>query len=255
MGKVYLIGAGPGAPDLITLRAAKLLGEADIVFYDSLANAQLLALAAGAEKIAVGKRCGRHSTAQAFINKRLIDAARKHAVVVRLKGGDPMLFGRAQEEIDALAAAGIAVEVVPGVTAACAASAALGVSLTRRGASRSVAFVTPRVGPGERKTDWVATLLAADTAVVYMGAGEADTIANALMERGLPRTTPVAVVQNASLPGESCRVARLDQLATLAQTSDGPATIVIGEVLRERLAAARPDKIDSPLPVLLQQIS
>lgn len=254
MGKVYLIGAGPGAADLITLRAAKLLGEADIVFYDSLANEELLSLAGRAEKIAVGKRCGRHSTAQTFINKRLVEAARKHAVVVRLKGGDPMLFGRAQEEIDALAAAGIAVEIVPGVTAALAASASLGVSLTRRGISRSVAFVTPRIGPGERKTDWIATLLAADTAVVYMGAGEAEAIANALMERGLARETPVAVVQNASLRGESCCVARLDQLGTLAHTSDGPATIVIGEVLRERLAAARPDEIDS-LPLLLRQIS
>ena len=148
-GKVYLVGAGPGAPDLLTLRAARLLGEADIVFHDALVHPETIALAVRAEKVAVGKRCGRHSTAQRFINKRLVDAAGKHAVVVRLKGGDPMLFGRAQEEIDALAAAGIEFEVVPGITAALAASAGIGVSLTRRGLGRSVAFVTPRVGEGE----------------------------------------------------------------------------------------------------------
>src|SRR5438477_1866417 len=111
-GVVYLIGAGPGAPDLLTLRAAKLLEKANIVFHDALVHPGIIALATRAEKIAVGKRCGKHSTAQKFINKRLIDAARKHRVVVRLKGGDPMLFGRAQEEIAALEAAGIAFEII-----------------------------------------------------------------------------------------------------------------------------------------------
>ena len=135
-GSVHLVGAGPGAPDLITLRAARLIESADIVFYDALVHPDTVALATRAEKIAVGKRCGAHSTAQRFINKRLIDAAATHERVVRIKGGDPMLFGRAQEEIDALTRAGIAVEIVPGVTAAQAASADLGVSLTRRGVSR-----------------------------------------------------------------------------------------------------------------------
>ena len=110
-GKVYLVGAGPGAPDLLTLRAARLLAEADVVFHDALVHPDTIALATHAIKIAVGKRCGRHSTAQRFINKRLIDAVKIHRTVVRLKGGDPMLFGRAQEEIDALVAAGIEVEV------------------------------------------------------------------------------------------------------------------------------------------------
>ena len=154
-GIVHLVGAGPGAPDLLTVRAARLLARADIVFYDALVHPQTLALAERAEKIAVGKRCGKHSTLQRFINKRLIDAAHKHAVVVRLKGGDPMLFGRAQEEIDALQAAGIQCEVVPGVTAALAASADLKISLTRRGISRNVTFVTPRVGAGEDASDWI----------------------------------------------------------------------------------------------------
>ena len=125
-GKVYLVGAGPGAPDLLTLRAARLLERADIVFYDALVHPDTIALAANARKIAVGKRCGKHSTAQQFINKRLVDAAAVHSVVVRLKGGDPMLFGRAQEEIAALEAAGVRYEVVPGITAALAASAEIG---------------------------------------------------------------------------------------------------------------------------------
>src|SRR5215831_4657685 len=136
-GTVYIVGAGPGAPDLLTLRAAKLLEQANIVFHDALVHPDTIALAAQAEKIAVGKRCGKHSTAQRFINKRLVDAASRYAVVVRLKGGDPMLFGRAQEEIAALESAGIRYEVVPGVTAALAASAELGISLTQRGVARS----------------------------------------------------------------------------------------------------------------------
>src|SRR3982751_1600302 len=122
-GTVYLVGAGPGAPDLLTLRAARLLERADIVFHDALVHPDVVALARNAQCIAVGKRCGRHATAQRFINKRLVDAAHTHSVVVRLKGGDPMLFGRAQEEIDALEATGIDYEVVPGITAALAASA------------------------------------------------------------------------------------------------------------------------------------
>src|SRR5258705_2357235 len=149
MGKVYLVGAGPGAPDLLTLRAAEILERAEVVFHDALVHPQTLALATHALKILVGKRSGRLSTAQSFINKRLVDAARKHRVVVRLKGGDPTLFGRAQEEIAALNAAGIAFEVVPGVTAALAAAAEAGVSLTQRGIARSITFVTPRVGEGE----------------------------------------------------------------------------------------------------------
>ena len=237
-GKVFLVGAGPGAVDLLTLRAARLLNEAEVVFHDALVNAEILALAAKAKLIPVGKRCGRFSTAQTFINKQLIDAARKHPVIVRLKGGDPMLFGRAQEEIDALTAAGIEVEVVPGITAALAASAALKVSLTRRGIARNVAFVTPRVGKMELPGDWLASAIAADTAVIYMGAGEADAIAKALIERGRCASTPVAVIENASLSTEHWQFGALRNLAALAENlGAGPAIIVLGEVLRERAQA------------------
>ena len=162
-GVVYLVGAGPGAPDLLTLRAVRLLERADIVFHDALVHPEIVALAARAAKVAVGKRCGKHSTAQNFINKRLVDAAAVHEVIVRLKGGDPMLFGRAQEEIDALESAGIRYEVVPGVTAALAACAELGISLTRRGSVRSVALVTPRVAEGEEASDWATSVAASDS--------------------------------------------------------------------------------------------
>ncbi len=233
-GTVYLVGAGPGAPDLLTLRAARLLAAADIVFHDALVHPDTLALAERAEKIAVGKRCGKHSTAQKFINKRLVDAARGHSIVVRLKGGDPMLFGRAQEEIAALEAAGVRYEVVPGVTAALAAAAELGTSLTQRGVARSVAFATPRVAEGEPPSTWVQSIAAADAGAIYMGAGQAAEIAEALIAAGKPPTTPIAVVESASL-AESRRVfTTLALLPRLASQFSGPAVILIGPQYRAR---------------------
>jgi uroporphyrin-III C-methyltransferase len=232
-GKVFLVGAGPGAPDLLTLRAAELLKRAEVVFYDALVHPDTLALAAHAVKIAVGKRSGRHSTAQKFINKRLIDAARKHSVVVRLKGGDPTLFARAQEEIDALQGAAIAFEIVPGVTSACAAAAELGLSLTRRGVARQVVLVTPRTGEGEAENEWVQSVLAADTAVIYMGAALAAHIAATLIAHGLSPRTPVALVENASLSGTVVCHGVLGELPDLAsRLGHGPAIILLGEVLR-----------------------
>jgi len=230
-GIVYLVGAGPGAPDLLTLRAAELLRRADIVFHDALVHPDTLMLAEKAEKIAVGKRCGRHSTAQRFINKRLVDAARTHELVVRLKGGDPLLFGRAQEEIDALEQAGIEYAIVPGITAALAASAAVGVSMTRRGLSRNVTFVTPRTGAGEQGRDWARSALAADTCAIYMGVGEAAQIAATLMARGASPDLPAVIVESATLSGERRIAVRLADLgAAAAQMITGPAVILLGEV-------------------------
>ena len=259
-GRVFLVGAGPGAPDLLTLRALRLLQQADIVLHDALVHPETLALAGKAKLVQVGKRCGRHATAQSFINKRLVDAARRYACVVRLKGGDPMLFGRAQEELDALAAAGITAEVVPGITAALAASAALGVSLTRRGLSRHVCMVTPRVAQessAATDNDWVSTLLLNDTAVIYMGATQATAIASALIARGKPATTPLALVQDASLPTQRQLLGQLYQLPQLVQQlqaaagpapdkdSAGPILIMLGEVLRERLAGSLADAVEA----------
>lgn len=234
MGKVFLIGAGPGAPDLITVRGAEILRRADIVLHDALVHPDTLALAVRAQKVAVGKRCSRLSTDQRFINRSLVEAARKHDIVVRLKGGDPMLFGRAQEEIGALQAAGIAFEVVPGVTSALAAAAEIGVSLTRRGLSRSVTLATPRIGAGEEATDWTLDLCHGSTAVLYMGVGQAPGIAATLLGRGLSPQTPVVVVESASLP--ESRQFRFT-LSELHQASEkgiaGPAVIMLGEVFRQ----------------------
>jgi uroporphyrin-III C-methyltransferase len=233
-GTVYLVGAGPGAADLLTLRAGRLLAQADIVFFDALVNPEIVSLAERAHKVAVGKRCGRHSTAQRFINKRLVDAAAAHKVVVRLKGGDPMLFGRAQEEIDALVKAGVSFEVVPGVSAALSASADLAVSLTRRGLARSVSFVTPRAGEGEDPGQWLAAALASDTTAIYMGVGQAGAISAALIGAGKPATTPAVILENASLPESHSVAGTIADLPRMAaQGFHGPALILIGEVYRE----------------------
>ena len=237
MGKVYLVGAGPGAPDLLTLRAARLLEAADIVLFDALVHPQTLALAKNARKVNVGKRYGKVSTEQRFINRSLIEAARVHQTVVRLKGGDPMVFGRAQEEIEALEAAGIEFEVVPGVTAALAAAASLGVSLTRRGTARTVAFLTPRVGKGETASEWLPAALGADSVVLYMAAGASQSIATALIDAGKPASTPVALVESASLAEEKYFFTTLEALRTQpSPRGDGPVVMCVGEVFRDRAA-------------------
>jgi uroporphyrin-III C-methyltransferase len=239
-GTVYLVGAGPGAPDLLTLRAAKLLERADIVFHDALVHADTLALAARAVKIAVGKRCGKQSTAQKFINKRLVDAASAYDVVVRLKGGDPMLFGRAHEEIAALELASVRYEVVPGVTAALAAAAEIGTSLTQRGVVRSVTFATPRVGEGEGANNWSNSIAAANAGAIYMGAGQATSIARELVAAGMSPLLPVAIVENASLPDVRVIYTTLAALPAIANAGvAGPALIFIGAQFRARAAPAQ----------------
>jgi len=233
-GTVYLVGAGPGAADLLTLRALRALRRADIVFYDALVAEEILSLSKRAIKIKVGKRSGRHSTAQHFINKQLADAARKHRVIVRLKGGDPMLFGRAHEEIAYLLKQRIQFEVVPGITAALAAAADVQISLTRRGTARSVAFVTPRVGRGQPASSWTRAAFAADTVAIYMGAGEASMIARDLIAAGKPPSTPVAVIENASLPGRVTNFGTLQNLAAVASRgTGGPSLILLGEVFAD----------------------
>jgi uroporphyrin-III C-methyltransferase len=238
-GVVYLVGAGPGAPDLLTLRAARLLGEADIVFHDALVHPETVALATRAEKFAVGKRCGKHSTAQRFINKRLVDAAQTHRVVVRLKGGDPLLFGRAQEEIVALEAAGIAYEVVPGITAALACAAAVGTSLSQRGTVRSIALATPRVGDGEGASDWARGFASADAGAIYMGIGDAAGVAAALRSAGKPAALPVAIVERASLPEQRVVYTTLAELPAIDATQfTGPTLLLIGPQFVDRRATA-----------------
>jgi len=240
-GTVYLVGAGPGAADLLTLRAVRVLAEADIVFHDALIPAEVLALVAKGKLLPVGKRSGRHSTAQTFINKRLADAARRYRVVVRLKGGDPMLFGRAHEEISYLTRQRIEVRVVPGVTAALAASADLGISLSQRGVARSVVFATPREAEGARPSNWAAAVAAADTAVLYMAAGEARSVLDALLAAGLPPGKPMAIVENASVGYALAAGTLADLPALAARCAGGPAVVMIGDVYAALQATASRD--------------
>ena len=245
MGKVYLVGAGPGAPDLLTLRAARLLEEADIVLHDALVHPDTLALAKRARLIDVGKRYGKVSTEQRFIHRALIEAARTHGVVVRLKGGDPMLFARAQEEMDVLDEAGIEYEVVPGVTAALAAAATLGVSLTRRGIARTVAFLTPRVGKDETASEWLPAALGADSVVLYMAAGASQSIAASLIAAGKAADTPVALVESATLPVEKRFFTTLAALRTESlPRAAGPVVMCVGEVFRDRAGVEALDHDD-----------
>jgi uroporphyrin-III C-methyltransferase len=237
-GKVYLVGAGPGAPDLLTLRAARLLAQADVVLYDALVHPEVVALAANAKLFPVGKRCKQLSTDQRFINRLLVESALRHAVVVRLKGGDPMLFSRAREEIDTLDAAGIEYEIVPGITAALAAAAELKTPLTERGVSRSVTFATPRFG-AESQAHKLADAVPGATLVLYMAVGEAEKVAASLLRRGLAPETPVAIVENASLPNARCFHTILARLPSFdASNITGPAIVCVGEVLRH--AGAQP---------------
>lgn len=248
LGKVYLVGAGPGAVDLITLRGAKLLEKADIVFHDALVDLAMLELCPQAIQVPVGKRCGKLSSAQHFINKRLIDAAYKYQVIVRLKGGDPMMFGRADEEIQALKQAGIQVEVVPGITAALAGAAAIQQSLTLRGVSRSVAFVT--VAQANEPEKCVENHLEenqgrplqypnADTLVYYMGRKDSANIAKQLIDNSPNHTsnTPVHILEAVSTKNERHWSSTLGGLAN-GEANDwfditSPALIMVGEALKE----------------------
>jgi len=241
MGKVYLIGAGPGAADLITVRGAKLLALADIVFHDALVEEEMLAYCPQAKKVAVGKRCGKHSTAQKFINKRLVDAAQKYQVIVRLKGGDPMIFGRADEEITELLESGVEVEVVPGITAALAAAASLKQSLTLRGVARSVAFSTQAKATDADNSEPL-PLPTADTVIIYMGRDEATSIAQQLIAQGRPVTTPVRIVESISTQRERSLSLTLADMANGVASDwfDGkaPALLLVGAVFGNRLEHA-----------------
>ncbi|SAL27487.1 uroporphyrin-III C-methyltransferase [Caballeronia terrestris] len=239
MGKVYLIGAGPGAADLITVRGAKLLSRADVVLHDALIEPAMLDYAPNARRIAVGKRCGQRSTAQHFINKQIVDAALEHEVVVRLKGGDPMLFGRADEEMRALEAAGIEYEVVPGITAALASAATLKRSLTLRGVSRSVALATHSRAPD---SDEIREQASADSLVFYMGRDSAPDIARQLIDAGRAGSTPVAIVEACSTPRERTLTITLDRMAQ-GEAQDWldasqPSLLMIGEAFAERVSAS-----------------
>ncbi|MES2492914.1 MAG: uroporphyrinogen-III C-methyltransferase [Pseudomonadota bacterium] len=234
-GSIWLVGAGPGDPELLTRKAERLLRAATTVFHDALVGPGVLALAApGARLIHVGKRSGRHSKDQATIDQLIVAAAQAGERVVRLKGGDPSIFGRATEELEACRAAGVPVRICPGVTAASAAAASLGASLTLRGLARKLTLVTAHARAGEAlDLDWHALADPQSTLAVYMGKAAATDVARSLIAAGLPADTPVALMENVSLPDERRFLTRLDLLPLAARTAlgDGPALLLIGRAI------------------------
>ncbi|MEE4452152.1 uroporphyrinogen-III C-methyltransferase [Novosphingobium resinovorum] len=237
-GEVWLVGAGPGDPDLLTRKAERLLQAANVVFYDALVGPGVLDLIpAWTELVGVGKRSGRHSKAQGSINDLLLAAALAGKRVVRLKGGDPSVFGRSAEEMDHLAAAGVPVRMCPGVTTASAAAASANASLTLRGVTRSITLVTAHFRAGEAlDLDWDALSRAGGTLGVYMGRAAAGEIARGLIAAGRDPDTPVMVAVDVSLPGERLIRGRLSALPFLvAAVSDGdPTLLLIGEAVGAR---------------------
>lgn len=237
-GTVWLVGAGPGDPDLLTRKAEKLIATADVIFYDALVGPGVLDLIpAHVEQVSIGKRSGRHSKGQDSINDLLLAAAQAGKRVVRLKGGDPAIFARTAEEVEHLSAHGMPVRICPGITAASAAVASAGSSLTLRGSARKLTFITAHMRAGdELDTDWAALADPQSTLAIYMGKAAASEIASHLVRSGRSRSTPVLVVENASLPNERLVQTRLDLLAvaTSANVTDGPAVLIIGEAVSPR---------------------
>ena len=241
-GVVWLVGAGPGDPDLMTVKALRLLQSADVVVHDRLIPPAILALARPETRmIDVGKRKSRHTLPQDDINRLLVALALDGLTVVRLKGGDPFLFGRGGEEVAACVAAGVEAHIGPGVTAALAASAHAGAPLTPRGLAQAVTYVTGHAaGDAEPDLDWAALARPNQTTVVYMGLTTAPRIAARLIAEGRAPSTPVAVVENASLPDERRLTTTLAGLGVAVNGLDGPALLIIGEVaaLAETLVPA-----------------
>jgi uroporphyrin-III C-methyltransferase len=245
-GKCTLVGAGPGDPELLTLKAVKAIQAATVLLVDDLVSPEIVAFASpGARIIHVGKRGGCKSTPQAFIEKLMVMAAREGENVVRLKGGDPFIFGRGGEEVEHLQAAGIEVQVVNGITSGLAAVTSLGVPLTHREHAHGVVFVTGHAQSGSHGTDWRALAVTARdaklTLVIYMGVSGVARIQEELLT-GLPASTPVAVVQHASLADERSAVTTLGDLeATIAREQlSSPSVIVVGDVISGVAAAAAP---------------
>lgn len=238
MGKVYLIGAGPGDPDLLTVKAARLLSRASIVFHDSLVSSPILQLIAPeAEVVDVGKRCGRKLLTQDEINSLLVAAAAAHETVIRLKGGDPLIFGRAGEEIEALRDAGIDFEIVPGITAALGAAAAAGISLTDRRAASQILISTFSRDPENAAAGW-SSLDSTTTLVLYMPGPDYAEVARRLLESGLPSDLPCVIVSNATTPQQQVRWLTIAHLRS-QERLPAPALLIVGRVAAQRVQEIR----------------
>jgi uroporphyrin-III C-methyltransferase len=233
-GKVYLVGAGPGDPELLTLKAARVLEHADVVLHDELVGAKILRLVPTHAQVRnVGKRCGKKNVSQEEINFLMVTLAASGSQVVRLKGGDPLIFGRAGEEIAALRKAGIEFEIVPGITAAQGAASSVQIPLTHRQSSHALVFVTGHSASGADPTNWRAVVSLGATVVIYMPGHDYSEIARKLRTAGLPDETPCAIISQATTSGEqvfSTNVANLGDAPRLP----APTLLVIGEVLRHK---------------------
>jgi uroporphyrin-III C-methyltransferase len=248
VGEVWLVGAGPGDPELLTIKALNVLRTADVVVHDGLVSEAILDLApAAARRLSVAKRKSRHSYAQDEINRMLVAFAREGLTVVRLKGGDPFIFGRGGEELEACRAAGVACHVVPGVTAALAAGAGAGAPLTHRGAAQAVTFVTGHAAAGgEPDLDWTSLAKANQTVVIYMGVSTAPAIAARLLAAGRAGSTPALIVENASLADERRIVTTLSGLADAAAEITGPALLIVGEAMALAANSTHPRESRDP---------
>ena len=253
-GTVYLVGAGPGDPDLLTVKAQRLLMSCDALVYDSLVPKEVLDLVPETcERRFVGKRRGHHSVPQPSTNAVLVEMAQKHSTVVRLKGGDPFLFGRGGEEAAYLADRSIPVQVVPGVTAGIAAPAYAGIPVTHRRAGSSVTFVTGHEEIDKRRpsVNWRALASASDGLVIYMGLHNLPRIAEELMAGGLSPETPVAVIQQGPVDGQRCLKASLSEVAaeTRAQAFKSPSIVVVGEMIDHQVEACMPVPASVTMPI------
>ncbi len=253
-GTVYLVGAGPGDAELLTLRAARLLGAADVVVYDHLVAPDVLDfLPPGAERIYAGKQRNNHTMPQDEINRLLVRLARAGRRVVRLKGGDPFVFGRGGEELETLAAEGVPFEVVPGVTAACGVACYAGIPLTHRDYAQSCVFVTGHLKAGSADLDWAALARPRQTVVIYMGLNALSEICAKLQAHGVAAAMPAAVVQQGTTAGQRVVTGTLATLPQRAATLASPCLIIVGEVVRLHgtLAwfAPQPEAAAAPAPV------
>lgn len=244
-GKVHLVGAGPGDPELLTLKAVRLIGAADVIVYDRLVHPAILDHARpDAEKIFAGKARARHYMRQVEINELLVHRAQAGQQVVRLKGGDPLVFGRGGEEIEALVEAGVPFEIVPGITAATGCAAAAAIPLTHRDHAQALVIVTGHTRDGEPDLNWRALCQPHQTVVVYMGHQALGALCRRLVEEGLPADLPAAMVENGTLPEQRVIRGTLTTLPGLveAATLRGPALLVIGEVAAAAPAGAQPTR-------------
>lgn len=231
-GEIILVGAGPGDAGLLTLRGLQVIQQADVVFYDHLVSDEVRELIRrDAEQICVGKRAGEHSVAQHETNQMLIDAAKAGKSVVRLKGGDPFIFGRGGEELQAAAQAGVSFQVVPGITAASAVTAYAGIPLTHRDYAQSVTFVTGHYKADSAPFDWAQLAQSRQTLAIYMGTLKAADISEQLIRHGRDKATPVAVISRGTRVDQHVATGTLQQLANLAKNAPMPALIVVGEVV------------------------